>query len=454
MRTAFTIRGKAGFGLRLAATALLLAIFLVCSALPALAATPPAAAATVPDASDSGTSQETPPPVPTLVLEWPARTALNWLGQQVPTPGIGDEDTLLAFLFCGQNTPGDDYCATYIAAFEAHVAAGGLDGQTPQQTAWQLVAVSAAGLRGNQIGADLTAQLADPTALQQAGSDALSLALLAFKPAQVPAPNGFDTAAAARQLANSRNLDGGFGDADSSDVWRTACAVQALAFYRNDGTTENGALDARIWLLQHAGAWGGFDVDGTPSAAATAEALLAVACMGDSLLGLIPDPPDFYQALQMFQNEDGSFSADPDSPADTALTARCALALVGHARMEAGLPPVLQVNALPPVPSQPTTSIVRPGTAIDEVLPPVDISIPWLQIEGGIPTSVLLAVGVGLLAFIILIAALIGNKQTRARRRSKRRAGADEAPASGGVQPPDGYEVYDDEEPAEDISPE
>lgn len=352
-----------------------------------------------------------------LTLAWPASGAVEWLASQATTPGPGDEAAVLALLQAGRIPAGGDWAEGYTRKLTAQ----GVGGSRPD-AAWQLLAASVAGADTSSALAQWVALVGDST-VSAASTEEARLALLVFGPGCViPPSGGLVPATLANQLALVHNPDGGFGPGGLSDAVTTARVLQALAFYQSDPVVQSAVAGGLEWLRGQVSAYGGFDVDGAPSAAATAEVLLALTCMGEASLS--EGATDLARALQVFQNEDGGFSQDPDSPPDAQLSALCTLALVAQARQQAGLSSVFMPAGGQPVPaitdpaSTPDGSLAestaQPGLA--GLLPNISIpGMPWLT------TPVLLGILAGVVVIIIVLAVLLGNRRSRAVRQKRRK---------------------------------
>ncbi len=361
------------------------------------------------------------------LMPWEARAAAQWLREALPQPAPGEELAVLALLRSGQVNPADPYAADYAEALLARAEEGEAAKQEPAQTARQLLVLAAAGLSADSV--RLSAGLPDAVTLKAAGPDGMRLALLAFGPAGLPPPEGLDAPALAEALAAAQNQDGGFGADGVSDAISTAQALQALAFYRQQPAAESSVALARAWLRASRAEYGGYDLDGSPSARATAEAVIALCCLSEDGLEGVDDPAG---ALAVFQNEDGSFSADPDSPPDTELTALGLLAIVSHARLERGMAPVFRMSDVPQ----------KGGGEADAEPPgPADAEPAAAPPAGGmppLPTWAVPIILVGTVALIVVLAAVLGGagRDLRRRRTGPRRADklqneGDESPGAG-----------------------
>lgn len=380
--------------------AVLLAFFLSLAALSA----PVHAGGIARDAADSSGGAQTG----SLPLPWEAKAAVDWIHAQLPEPGVGDELAVFALLRSGQNAAKDAYISPYTESLIAHITDVGIEGQDLQTTAWQVLVLSAAGTDVTANAQPLLDALSDAEALNDANQETLALVLLALGPTGAGASANVDTLQLAQSLANGRNLDGGFGAEGVSDAISTARILQALAFYRHDGTVENGVVDGREWLRDNLAEYGGYDMEGSPSAVATAEAVIALCCLSEE--GFDTDFPDPSNALTVFQNDDGSFSQNPDSPPDLDLTALGLLAIVSHTRLERGLAPVYRMSDVTVVPE-----------AADENDDVSGFSLPRLGNLPPLSNTVLVLILVGTVALIVLLAVLMSSGRDMHRRRKKRR---------------------------------
>ncbi|MDL2293651.1 hypothetical protein LJC60_03370 [Ruminococcaceae bacterium OttesenSCG-928-D13] len=390
---------------------------------------------------DSGVSGDdsTPEPQPAaggLEMDWRGTSATAFLREKVPEPALGDELVLFALLRSGQATADEAMVEGYVTArLEALAEAEDTGKQTRRESAWQMLALSAAGVNVNIDAPVLVNHFSDMEALNAEGTDAMRLALLVFGPAGVTPPEGFDAVLLAQHLAGARNLDGGYGAEGVSDPVNTARALQALAFYRNDDAVEDGVAAARAWLRQNQAPYGGFEMEGSPSGTATAESVIALRCLTETVLQQgAPDPADL---LRVFQNEVGAFVPDPDAKPDVELTALSLLALASTARLDAQKVPVYRLSDV----ERPAFTAAADDTSepLDKLLEEAPISIPGLP---PLSNGVLVAILVGTVALIVLLAALVSGGRDM-RRRKKRRQRMEELRASG--QLPPGVDIDDED---------
>lgn len=360
-----------------------------------------------------------------LPLTWEAKSSADWLRGKLEKPKSGHELPLLALLRSGQATGKDALVQTYVDALLEKLAEGTGD-EKLNRLAWQAMVLAAAGVDVNARAPAIVEAFAEPETVSGAGAETVRLALLVFGPAGVQPPPTLDTAALARQLAGARNLDGGYGKEDVSDPASTARALQALAFYRNDGAVENGVMDGLDWLRRNQSDFGGFEIEGSPSAAATAEAAIALGCLGEERLDADTPPPA--QAVLVFHNEDGAFLPDPGSKADVDLTALGLLALAGAIRLEEDRPPVYRFTDV----EKAQAGLLGEGAA------EVPITITGTPLS----TPVLVAILAGTVALIVLLAALVSGGRDM-RRRKKRRQRLEQLRDSG--QLPPGVDIDDED---------
>lgn len=278
----------------------------------------------------------------------PTRRAVDWLRAQVPEPGPGDETLMMLLLQGGYATPGQAYCLTYMDALLNHVGSGGAEEQSREASARQAFVLACMGVDITRYALPLWEALGDISALEAEGFQAMRWALMLFALPSVPAPEGVEPAALAAALCARANTDGGFG-AEGSEALPTAQALQALAPY---GGTEGGVYDvllnAQFWMQQRAGT-GVYYQGKAPSPAATAEAVIAVSCLGydPAFIGL--ESPSMVDALKVFQTEDGPFRPNPDSEAEIELTALCALALAAKNRYDLAQKPIFDISGVSPL---------------------------------------------------------------------------------------------------------
>lgn len=367
------------------------------------------------ESASAGSAGETPG---TLPLTAEARASAQWLQENLPAPQPGNELPVLALLRAGVLAPGDEYLAGYFEALRAQ-AEGDPAAQGLEACGWQALVLAATGADVNAEAPALAGAFTDTETVVAAGPGAMRLALLVFGPGGVEPPAALDLDEVARRLAGLRNLDGGFGREEGvSDAVTSAQALQALAFYRHDGTVENAVVDLREWLRGAQADFGGFTTeDGAPSALATAECAIALSCLSEEKLQEGTPPP--VEALMVFHNEDGGFLPDPGSAPEVELTAVGLLALVGDIRMGFSLVPVYNMG----------DAAVQ--TAEDEgfVKTEAPISIPGLP---PLSNGVMIAILVGVVAFIVLLAALVSTGKDM-RERKKRRERIEKLRASGKI---------------------
>lgn len=277
------------------------------------------------DESPSVAGEQTGTPLP-FELE----NAAAWLLNTLPQPAPGDELAVLALLRTGTVTPADEPMQQFATALVTH-AAGNLDSQPAEQTGWQCLALAALGKAPDKEAPGLVTALEKQALQLPAQLPAMRMALLVFEGAGVVSINGLDTLELAHSLCRNQNPDGGFGAGGISQPLETAQCIQALSFFPQDNTVAEVQTKALSWLQTNQSEFGGFDLNAAPSAQATAEALLAYSLTGQANL-----LPPVEAALLIFQNADGSFQPNPDSPADKQLTALCSLALLGSVKSASG----------------------------------------------------------------------------------------------------------------------
>lgn len=259
--------------------------------------------------------------------------AAEWLKQAVPEPGIGDEDVVLALLRGGYVSNTQEYTQGYLRKLVAHVKAGGIHGQSIVLSAKQGLVLLVAGIDIKKNAPELLAYYNDRTAIDIEGPSAQAAVLLLYSAGgqAIQGQLKIDGNELAAALAATRHTESGFGETEP-DVLSTALAMQALAAYVAAPGVEDALLYSDMYLQLHTNDIGGFNMEGQPSALATAEVILAVDCQGEDPELLTPDSAPLIDALAVFQNQDGSFSANPDAQPDTQLTAKCLLAFLAKLR--------------------------------------------------------------------------------------------------------------------------
>jgi hypothetical protein len=248
------------------------------------------------------------------------------------------------------------------------------------------------------------------------GPDAQRAVLLLFGTSealvQQSSLNLEETAAA---LAATRHEDGGFGAGGVSDVLTTARTMQALGAWKTAGGVEEALLYAEMYLQMQTNDFGGFDVNGSPSALAVAEAVLAMDCQGFDPDMLGPESAPLMNALVIFQNEDGSFSADPDTPADAVLTARCMQALDAKLRYDrqktasydfSDATPVVISNA--PVASGDESALVQSDAS-------------GVSNNGGMPVLLIAVLLVAVAGLILVLAVVFAKRGKKDKKKKKKK---------------------------------
>lgn len=356
-----------------------------------------------------------------------ANSAATWLKTNVAEPAPGDENTVLALLQGGFITPGQEYTQGYLRQVQAHFASGGANGQSLAATARQGLVLAGAGVDIQKDVPQLLAALNDRTALDIEGNEAQCAVLLLFGSGgdTLAAQTKLDLQSLAADVAATANPDGGFGSGGVSDVFSTARTLEALAYYRGAPGVEDALLQGEMWLQLRPNDFGGFDVDGQPSAEATARVILAMASLGYDPTLLSPaESAPLVDALLVFQNEDGSFSANPDTPADSGLSSLCALALMAKYRFDLGKTASLDFSAVAAVaistaPASGAASQGQSGASSTSNTP---------ALPAGSQPSTLVIVGVlaGIVVLLVLLAVVFAgqSKKRRGKKAPKGPAGA------------------------------
>ncbi len=331
--------------------------------------------------------------------------SLDYLKSSYESLDAGDEFSAIALLRSGYMFPGDAPAKNYHTALMTHLESADVSSQSSVQSAHQALALAFFGEDFTQTTPVLSSALAN-VITDGTDIEASALALILYGPAGATSPSELSMQTAALDLATARNPDGGFGSGGTSSVITTARVLQALSYYRGDETIDGVILNALSYLQDMQNAYGGFDLDGAPSPALTAEVSLALACLGEeNLNSSLPSPSD---ALLVFQNEDGSFSESPDSLPDTTLTAQATIALVATDFHKAGLSSffLLEENFTTDTeieqesaPSTPIEDTGEVSSLLQNIWP--NITIPGLP---ALPTIWLIIALSIILVFIILMA--------------------------------------------------
>ncbi len=330
--------------------------------------------------------------------------SLDYLKSSYESPDVGDELVMMALLRSGSIFPGDAPAQSYRTALTAHSKSADAASQATAQSAYQALALAFFGEDFTQAIPEISSTLAD---ISTAGTDieTVAMMLILYGPAGGTPPSEVSTQNTALNLATARNPDGGFGPGGTSSVITTARVLQALSYYSGDETIDGVILNALSYLQDMQNAYGGFDLDGAPSPALTAEVSLALACLGEEKLApSLPAPSD---ALLVFQNEDGSFSESPDSTPDDTLTAQATVALVAADFQKSSLPSFFLLeenfatdteNLQGSVSSMPATDTGDASSLLQNIWP--TITIPGLP---ALPTIWLIIAACIVLVFVILM---------------------------------------------------
>lgn len=329
--------------------ALLLALVLICTVLPL----PAAQAADV-------------QPVLSAAL---ARQA-----SAVPSPGYGDEWTVLGLARGGYFTADSDYFARYYADLAAKVpeltAASGREGALNAYKSTDnsrvILALSAIGRDAAQVGGcDLTAPYADFAWVSNQGINGPIFALLALD-----SRNYLPGSAVRRQCVDailSAECSGGgwaFGGS-AADPDMTAMALQALAAYRSEAAVAAAVTRGLDVLSAMQTGDGDFASSGVVNAESAAQVI--VAC---TALGIDPDTDSRFvkgggsavDALLMFYDADAAaFRHTASGSVNSLATEQAVYALVAVSRLRRGQSSLYQETDTPTVetPDEPGASIAR-----------------------------------------------------------------------------------------------
>lgn len=345
-------------------------------------------------------------PVKALDLPVASNNAATWLQTSTPEPGIGDEDVVLALLRGGYVTATQEYTQGYLRKLVAHANAGGIPAQSIEQSARQALVMAAAGVDIQSNAPALLTALSDLAAINAEGLRAQAAVLLLYATgAEALGEARIDLPALATALADTRHSGGGFG---APDALSTALAIQALAGYKDVNGVEDAIIYGETYLMLSANDFGGFNMDGNPSALATAEAILMVGCLGRDPVLIDDDSASLQDALSVFQNEDGSFAANPDTEPTAQLTAKGLMAYLAKLRFDRMKTPFYDFTDVTPIEiSAEEPENPQPGGVISSANTPGGNQSGAQWGVPAIPMWLLLVViGVVLFVLILLIVSL------------------------------------------------
>ncbi len=339
------------------------------------------------------------------VFSFSTQKSLDYLKSSYENLDVGDELAAIALLRSGYIFPGDAPAQSYRTALMAHSESADAASQTTDQSVHQALTLAFFGEDFTQTAPMLSSALAD---ISTDGSDieTVAMMLILYGPAGAMPPSEISTQSTALNLATARNPDGGFGFGGTSSVITTARVLQALSYYSGDETIDGVILNALSYLKDMQNAYGGFDLDGAPSPALTAEVSLALACLGEEKLEpSLPAPSD---ALLVFQNEDGSFSESPDSMPDDVLTAQAATALMATDFQKSGLSSffLFKENFATDTESLQNSVSSTPVTSTDDASSLLQSIWPTITIPGlpALPTIwLIIAIGIVLVVIILMV---------------------------------------------------
>ena len=273
--------------------------------------------------------------------------ALARQASAVPSPGYGDEWTVLGLARGGYFTADSDYFARYYADLAAKVpeltAASGRDGALNAYKSTDnsrvILALSAIGRDAAQVGGcDLTAPYADFAWVSNQGINGPIFALLALD-----SRNYLPGSAVRRQCVDailSAECSGGgwaFGGS-AADPDMTAMALQALAKYRDRQDVADAVERGLTVLSQQQEENGGFVAYDSESSESIAQVIVALTELDVSLTDsrFVKSGNTLVSRLLEFRTENGAFRHILDGEEDVMATEQGFYALVAVSRAEQG----------------------------------------------------------------------------------------------------------------------
>lgn len=329
--------------------ALCLALLLVCAALPA-------------------------PAVQGADVQPVLSAALAQQAAAVPSPGYGDEWTVLGLARGGYFAVDSDYFARYYADVASKApeltAASGRDGALNAYKSTDnsrvILALSAIGRDATQVGGcDLTAPYADFAWVRNQGINGPVFALLALD-----SRNYLSGSAVRRQCVDAilaAELSGGgwamSGAAADPDV--TAMVLQALAAYRGEAAVAAAVSRGIDTLSAMQSSDGGFTSWGSANAESVAQVIVACTALGidpDTDSRFVKDGGSAVDALLTFYDAGAAaFRHKASGGTDSLATEQAVYALVAVSRFQRGQSGLYQETDTPTVetPAEPDEPVAR-----------------------------------------------------------------------------------------------
>ena len=300
--------------------------------------------------------------------------ALARQASAVPSPGYGDEWTVLGLARGGYFTAGSDYFARYYADLSAKVpeltAASGRDGALNAYKSTDnsrvILALSAIGRDAAQVGGcDLTAPYADFAWVTNQGINGPIFALLAldsrnYLPGSAVRSRCVDAILSAECSGGGWALSGTAADPDV-----TAMALQALAAYRSEAAVAAAVTRGVDALSAMQSSDGGFTSWGSANAESAAQVIVACTALGidpDTDSRFVKDGGSAVDALLTFYDADAAaFRHTASGGVNSLATEQAVYALVAVSRLRRGQSSLYQETDTPTIetPAEPDASLAR-----------------------------------------------------------------------------------------------
>lgn len=300
--------------------------------------------------------------------------ALARQASAVPSPGYGDEWTVLGLARGGYFTADSDYFARYYADLSAKVpeltAASGRDGALNAYKSTDnsrvILALSAIGRDAAQVGGcDLTAPYADFAWVTNQGINGPIFALLAldsrnYLPGSAVRSRCVDAILSAECSGGGWALSGAAADPDV-----TAMALQALAAYRSEAAVAAAVTRGVDVLSAMQSSDGGFTSWGSANAESAAQVIVACTALGidpDTDSRFVKDGGSAVDALLTFYDADAAaFRHTASGGVNSLATEQAVYALVAVSRLRRGQSSLYQETDTPTIetPAEPDASLAR-----------------------------------------------------------------------------------------------
>ncbi len=363
-------------------------------------------------------------PAETADVNSASTAAAGFLKQNLPAPGLADGQAVFALLRGNFITPTESYTQTYLQVVLSNAQQGGVKSQPAAQSAWQVLALQAAGVNVAADAPALLEAVANREALTTEGFTAQYLALVVFGAAKNPVPpaSGFDLTALVNDFAAQVNEDNGFGANGVSNATATAQAIQALSAHASSNPAAYTVLEnAQFWLQLNTNDEGGFDnSDGISSSDGVAEAMLAMSALGYDPASVSFESAYLAQVLVGFQSPDGGIPFLHNTPATTESTSLGLLGLIAKIRFDRSNTTIFDTSDVPPLETAPTSPSAPPAGGTSLVSGPQSEASGTSSDTAAIPLWVTLGAGGGLVLVLLLVffLAFRGKKRTQPKRRS------------------------------------